>query len=49
VGTTRITNSQQLMATIRSQAPGAKIDVTYERAGQSAKVTVTLGSTVDQA
>jgi putative serine protease PepD len=49
VGTTRITSSEQLMATIRSQAPGAKVDLTYERAGQSAKVTVTLGSTVDQA
>jgi putative serine protease PepD len=49
VGTTRITSSQQLMATIRSQVPGAKVDITYQRAGQTAKVTVTLGSTVDQA
>ena len=49
LGDTRIANSQGLMATVRAQAPGSKVDVTYVRDGASATVTVTLGSAVDQA
>ena len=49
LGDTRIASSQGLMATVRAQAPGSKVDVTYVRDGASATVTVTLGSAVDQA
>jgi putative serine protease PepD len=49
VGTTRITGTQSLLATVRSAAPGSQIDVTYTRDGKATTVTVTLGSADVQA
>jgi putative serine protease PepD len=49
VGSTRITGTQSLLATVRSAAPGSQIDVTYARDGKAATATVTLGSADVQA
>ena len=49
VGTTRITGTQSLLATVRSAAPGSQIDVSYTRDGKAATATVTLGSADVQA
>ena len=49
IGSTRVTGTESLMATVRSAAPGAKVDVTYVRDGRSATTTVTLGSVDVQA
>ncbi len=48
LGGTRIANSEGLLATVRSQAPSSKVDVTYVRDGRTSTVTVTLGSATDQ-
>ena len=45
VGSTRVSGTESLLATVRSAAPGAKVDVTYVRDGRTATVSVTLGST----
>ncbi len=47
VGTTRIADSETLIATVRSLAPGSQVEVGYTRGGEAATVTVTLGSVVD--
>jgi putative serine protease PepD len=49
VGPTRITGTDSLLATVRSAAPGAKVDVAYTRAGTRASTTVVLGSADVQA
>lgn len=48
LGGVRIANSEGLLATVRSQAPSSKVDVTYVRDGKTATVSVTLGSATDQ-
>ncbi len=48
LGGVRIANSEGLLATVRSQAPSSKVDVTYVRDGRTSTVTVTLGSATDQ-
>jgi putative serine protease PepD len=49
IGSTRVTGTESLMATVRSAAPGGKVEVTYVRDGRSATTTVTLGSVDVQA
>ena len=49
VGATRITGTESLVATVRSQAPGSTVDVTYVRDGQTSTATVTLGTATDTA
>ncbi len=49
VGTTRITGTESLLATVRSATPGATVDVSYTRDGATAHATVTLGSADVQA
>jgi putative serine protease PepD len=48
-GTTRVSGTESLLATVRSAAPGARVDVTYLRDGVTAVTTVTLGSADVQA
>jgi putative serine protease PepD len=44
IGSTRVNGAESLMATVRSAAPGTKVEVTYVRDGKTATTTVTLGS-----
>jgi putative serine protease PepD len=44
VGSTRITGTESLLATVRSAAPGSTVEVGYQRDGQPASSKVTLGS-----
>ncbi|HET7901914.1 MAG TPA: trypsin-like peptidase domain-containing protein [Candidatus Nanopelagicales bacterium] len=48
LGGVRIADSQSLLATVRSQVPNSKVDVTYVRDGRTSTVSVTLGSATDQ-
>lgn len=48
LGGTRIANSEGLLATVRSQAPGSTVDVTYVRDGKTVTAQVTFGSATDQ-
>ncbi len=48
VGDRLIGDSTELVVAIRSYAPGDKVDVEYERNGQTATATITLGSLPDQ-
>jgi putative serine protease PepD len=48
-GTTRVSGTESLLATVRSAAPGATVEVTYLRDGMTAVTTVTLGSADVQA
>ena len=48
VGSTRIATADALTATIRSLAPSSTVELTYTRDGQSAKVSVNLGTAPEQ-
>jgi putative serine protease PepD len=48
VGTTRVTGSDSLIATIRSLDPKSTVEVTYLRDGRTATTTVTLGQATDE-
>jgi putative serine protease PepD len=48
IGSKQIAGTESLMATVRSLAPGSKVDVTYVRDGKTATASVTLGSAVDE-
>ncbi|GAA4674708.1 S1C family serine protease [Nocardioides nanhaiensis] len=43
-----VDSSSSLVATIRSYRPGDKVEVTYERDGEEATTTLTLGSDAEQ-
>jgi putative serine protease PepD len=49
IGATRVTDTQSLMATVRSLAPDAAVDITFVRDGQTQTAHVTLGSVTEQA
>ena len=44
VGDRLITGSDELVAAVRSYAPGEKVTLTIRRGGEEQTVTVTLGS-----
>ncbi len=49
IGSTRVAGTESLLATVRSLAPGSKVDITYVRDGTTATTQVTLGTATDQA
>jgi putative serine protease PepD len=49
LGSTVITDTQSLLANVRTAAPGSKVDVTYVRDGKTATASVTLGTASDTA